>query len=266
MRSGPLIGVHPDPGWVLNTNHRNITTFDGAARVPIPFIQYDFSSPFPKILSTHGHGCTIETRDLRAHQDLYPRGILRTKEEYLFFEDEPFTMLVDEALDLEKDITLKAEVWRYRSARHALKKQAVHLGQLRRKFEDAQWELRDSLKALSRMNAFKRLELRIQYKVAIDDNILLQDRLDGIDKINDPWAEGPCEVNVKCLWCRRLGHATHRCQMLHQCVLCWGKGHLEEQCKWPHAKCVEGKICRVNPDHVNWHKMLCRATVKVCDA
>jgi hypothetical protein len=50
-------------------------------------------------------------------------------------------MLVDEALDLEKDVTLKAEVWRYRSARRALKKQAAHLGQLRRKFEDAQWEL-----------------------------------------------------------------------------------------------------------------------------
>jgi hypothetical protein len=105
-----------------------------------------------------------------------------------------------------------------------------------------------------------------KYEVAINDNIPLQDRLDGIDKINDPWAEGPCEVNVKCLWCCRLGHATHCCQMLHQCVLCWGKGHLEEQCKWPHAKCIEGKICRVNPDHVNWHKMLCRATVKVCDA
>jgi hypothetical protein len=28
---GPLVGVHPSPGWVPNTNHRNITTFDGAA-------------------------------------------------------------------------------------------------------------------------------------------------------------------------------------------------------------------------------------------
>jgi hypothetical protein len=84
-----------------------------------------------KILSTHGCGCAVETCDLQAHQDPYSCGILRTKEEYLFFEDEPFTMLVDEALDLEMDITLKAEVWRYWSARHALKKQATHLGQLR---------------------------------------------------------------------------------------------------------------------------------------
>jgi hypothetical protein len=219
-RTRPLVGVHPGPSWIPNTNHHNITTFDGAARVPVPFIQYDFSSPFPKILSTHGRGCTVETHDLRARQDPYPRGILRTKEEYLFFEDEPFTMLVDEALDLEKDVTLKAKVWRYWSAHRALKKQAVHLGQLRRKFEDAQWELQDSLKALSRTNTFKRLEPRIQYEVTINDNIPPQDHLDGIDKINDPWAEGPCEVNVKCLWCCRLGHATHRCQMLHQCVLC----------------------------------------------
>ena len=129
-------------------------------------------------------------------------------------------MLVDEALDLEKDVTLKAEVWRYWSAHCTLKKQAAHLGQLHCKFEDAQWELQDSLKALLCVNAFKRLEPHIQYEVAIDDNIPPQDHLDRIDKINDPWAEGLCEVNIKCLWCRRLGHATHRCQMLHQCVLC----------------------------------------------
>jgi hypothetical protein len=153
--NGPLIGVHPGPGWIPNTNHCNITTFDGTARVPVPFIQYDFSSPFPKILSTRGCGCTVETRDLRAHQDPYPHGILCTKEEYLFFEDGPFTMLVDEALDLEKDIMLKAKVWRYWSAHRALKKQAMHLGQLHRKFEDAQWELQDSLKVLSQANAFK---------------------------------------------------------------------------------------------------------------
>jgi hypothetical protein len=63
-RNGPLVGVHPGPGWIPNTNHHNITTFDGAARVPVPFIQYDFSSPFPKILSTRGRGCTVETHDL----------------------------------------------------------------------------------------------------------------------------------------------------------------------------------------------------------
>jgi hypothetical protein len=140
-RSGPLISVHPGPGWILNTNHCNITTFDGATRVPVPFIQYNFSSPFPKILLTRGHGCAVETCNLQACQDPYPCGILRTKEEYLFFEDEPFTMLVDEALDLEKDVTLKAKVWQYWSACRTLKKQAMHLGQLCRKFEDVQWEL-----------------------------------------------------------------------------------------------------------------------------
>jgi hypothetical protein len=62
--SGPLISVHPSPGWILNTNHHNITMFNGAARVPIPFIQYNFSSPFPKILLTRGHGCAVETRNL----------------------------------------------------------------------------------------------------------------------------------------------------------------------------------------------------------
>jgi hypothetical protein len=29
--NGPLVGVHPGPGWIPNTDHRHITTFDGAA-------------------------------------------------------------------------------------------------------------------------------------------------------------------------------------------------------------------------------------------
>jgi hypothetical protein len=62
--NGPLVSIHPSPGWIPNTNHHNITTFDGAPQVPIPFIQYDFSSPFPKIFSTCSHGCTVETHDL----------------------------------------------------------------------------------------------------------------------------------------------------------------------------------------------------------
>jgi hypothetical protein len=63
-RNRPLVSVHPGPGWIPNTNHRNITMFDGATRVPVLFIQYDFSSPFPKILSTRSRGCTVETCDL----------------------------------------------------------------------------------------------------------------------------------------------------------------------------------------------------------
>ena len=146
-----------------------------------------------------------------------------------------------------------------------LAEKAEVLGRLRREFEDTQCDLQDSLKALSHANTFKRIEPRVQYEVAIDDTLPVDERLTGIDKMNDPWAEGPCEVNIKCLWCRRLGHATHNCQMLHQCALCWGRGHLEARCRWLHAKCVEGKTCKVNPDHENKHKMLCKATIKVCD-
>jgi hypothetical protein len=187
------------------------------------------------------------------------------KEEYLFFPDEPFTMLINEAIDLERDETLWAEVFRYRNVRHTLAEKAEVLRQLRRKFKDMQCDLQDSLKALSSANAFKRIEPCVQYEVTIDDTLPVDARLAGIDKMNDPWAEGPCKANVKCLWCHRLGHATHNCQMLHQCMLCWGRGHLKARCRWPHAKCVEGKTCEVNPDHENKHKMLCKVTIKVCN-
>jgi hypothetical protein len=171
-------------------------------------------------------------------------------------------MLVNEAIDLERDETLWAEVFRYRNVRRMLTEKAEVLGQLCCEFEDTQRDLRDSLKALSSANTFKRIKPRVQYEVAIDDTLPVNARLTRIDKMNDPWAEGLCKVNVKCLWCRRLGHATH---MLHQCALCWGRGHLEARCRWPHAKCVEGKTCEVNLDHENKHKMLCKATIKVCN-
>jgi hypothetical protein len=174
-------------------------------------------------------------------------------------------MLVNEVIDLERDETLWAKVFRYRNMHCTLADKVEILGQLCRNFEDTQRNLRDSLKALLSANAFKRIKPRVQYEVAIDDTLLVDERLAGIDKMNDPWAEGPCKVNIKCLWCRKLGHATHNCQMLHQCVLCWGRGHLEARCRWPHAKCVKGKTCEVNPDHENKHKMLCKATIKVCD-
>jgi hypothetical protein len=51
------------------------------------------------------------SHNLRAQPDLYPRGILCTKEEYLFFPDELFTMLVNKVIDLERDETLWAEVF-----------------------------------------------------------------------------------------------------------------------------------------------------------
>jgi hypothetical protein len=149
--------------------------------------------------------------------------------------------------------------------RHTLAKKAKILRRLRREFKDTQCDLRDSLKTLSSANAFKRIEPCVQYKVAIDDTLPVDARLARINKMNDPWAEGPCEVNIKCLWCCRLGHATHSCQMLHQCTLCQGREHLKARCRWLHAKCVEGKTCKVNLDHENKHKMLCKVTIKVCD-
>jgi hypothetical protein len=50
------------------------------------------------------------------------------KEEYLFFPDEPFTMLVNEAIDLERDETLWAEVFRYRNVRCMLAEKVEVLG------------------------------------------------------------------------------------------------------------------------------------------
>jgi hypothetical protein len=99
-------------------------------------------------------------------------------------------MLVNEAIDLERDETLQAEVFQYRNMRRTLAEKAEVLGRLCHEFEDMQHDMRNSLKALSAANAFKRIKPHVQYEVAIDDTLPVNARLTRINKMNDPWAEG----------------------------------------------------------------------------
>jgi hypothetical protein len=50
-------------------------------------------------------------------------------------------MLVNEAIDLERDETLRAKVFRYRNVRRTLTEKAEVLRRLRREFEDMQRDL-----------------------------------------------------------------------------------------------------------------------------
>jgi hypothetical protein len=68
----------------------------------------------PELLLTRGHRYTVHSRTLRACKDPYPHPALTRKQQYSFEADQPFSRLVDWALDQEEDDTLKAEVACYR--------------------------------------------------------------------------------------------------------------------------------------------------------
>src|SRR5882757_8365039 len=75
-----------------------------------PFIWYDFYTDSPELLATHGRGCSIHSSFLHARPKPYDLPVMTKKERFLFRTKEAFTPLLDRAVELEGDITLRAEV------------------------------------------------------------------------------------------------------------------------------------------------------------
>ena len=186
--TGSQPGVNPGPGWQLNSR-------DGGPRPEVlipdenhgtqiaPYILYDMDTESPEILATRGRGCTVHSRPLRACADPYPRPVFTRKQEFLFSRDEAFTPLVDRALQLEGDLTLIAEVQRYRGAQSRTQRYAARIASLKKDLDDARCDIRDSARHLARANAVNRLEPRVYHHLATDDHIDPQTYAIGHDTI-----------------------------------------------------------------------------------
>ena len=117
----PLPGFHPGVGWQVNHNKDwNTPMFqdlitDGLVETVATFYHYDFDTTSPELILTRGRHCPIHSCPLCARANPYPRPALTKKQEFMFAPDQPFTKLVDHAIALEKDNTLRAEVVRYRA-------------------------------------------------------------------------------------------------------------------------------------------------------
>jgi hypothetical protein len=113
---GPMLGIHPGFGWFRNANEETGSpifceyVIDDGLEIIAPYYQLDMDTNSPKLLLTRGCRCTVHSRTLRARKDPYPCSALTCKQRYSFEADQPFSRLVDWALDQEEDDTLKAEV------------------------------------------------------------------------------------------------------------------------------------------------------------
>src|SRR6266404_3907109 len=121
--TGPQPGVHPGPGWEHNQNARGIQYMflipdEGEGQEVTPFIQVDGNTDYPKLMATQGHRCNVHTRALQATPNPYPHPRFTQKEEFFFQDHELFMPLVDQAIHLENDPTLAAEVQQYQNAHH----------------------------------------------------------------------------------------------------------------------------------------------------
>jgi hypothetical protein len=138
----PMPGVHPRFGWFHNANEETGSpifreyVIDDRLEIIAPYYQLDMDTDSPELLLTRSCRCTVHSRTLRAHKDPYPRPTLTRKQCYSFEADQPFSRLVDWALDQEEDDMLKAEVARYRAMTKRASRIANHIAALREDLAD----------------------------------------------------------------------------------------------------------------------------------
>jgi hypothetical protein len=89
------------------------TLFDSNEQYTAPFYCINMEDKYPTISVTKGHNCPIQSIPLCTQPHPYPKPLLTQKEEFLFYDGECFTPLINEAICMEGDITLWAEVTRY---------------------------------------------------------------------------------------------------------------------------------------------------------
>jgi len=112
--NGPQPGVWPSPGWKDNFNAVGTCYFfvisDGEEDVIAPFISYNLSTTFPKLLATNGRGCTVHSCPLHARSIGQHHTPISPKDKLLLVKDKQYADLVDWALVKEDDPTLQGKV------------------------------------------------------------------------------------------------------------------------------------------------------------
>jgi hypothetical protein len=186
----PQPGIHP--GFLWNGNLEGgeakfpqFCVYDGDKQFTAPFYCINMDDKYPTVSVTEGCNCLIQSLPLHVQPHPYPRLLLTQKEEFLFCNGECFTPLINEALHMEGDITLRAEVTRYRWATAEVYSLTHQLTSLKRKFDDATWEVHDSRKRLAMADAYGCLKPHVLYGVQAGGDITADDVQHGIDQIMD---------------------------------------------------------------------------------
>jgi hypothetical protein len=135
---------------------------------------------YPTISVTEGCNCPIHSMSLCAQPHPYPKPLLTQKEEFIFHNRECFTPLINEALHMDGDVTLWAKVVRYRRAMAEVHSLTSQLVSLKRKFDDATWDMQNSGKRLAMADTYGHLEPHVLYSVQATDNITAEDIEYGI--------------------------------------------------------------------------------------
>jgi hypothetical protein len=234
----------------------------GGRPMDAPFYRYNFCPDYPELLLSRGHNCPSHSRPLRAREDPYPRRVLTSKEVYTFFPRETFMPMVDFAICQEGVETLHAEVQCFQNAHDQVGDLAEDLANLQKLYNDTHWEEQNSLRALARANAFRRLEPCILHDAPTTSDIPWAVLNTGLDDFTNGWKHAPEQYHERCQWCKRNGHSMHYCSRNNQCLLCYGNGHQEQFCHTPHKRCRAGRVCRIPDNHPRVANTYCALNIR----
>jgi hypothetical protein len=269
---GPMPGVHPGFGWFRNTNEETGSpifreyVIDDGLEIIAPYYQLDMDTDSPELLLTRGRRCTVHSRTLRARKDPYPRPALTRKQRYSFEADQPFSRLVDWALDQEGDDTLKAEVARYRAMTKRASRIANHIAALREDLADITQQRFQSAKSLADANAYCRIAPRVIYSTPPLNQLMDNQVHHARDFFDDPWADRPRRDTFLCSWCGADDHNVEDCKPLTKCEYCDRWGHCSDFCQTPHDACSINEPCRIPREHARWGLHTCPSDVRIFHA
>jgi len=104
------MGTHSIPLiYPTNTYHYFVIP-DDDQDVITPFVCYDIDGPFPELLATNGHNCTIHSCPLHAHTDVQGCTPLFPCDKLLFIDKLLYSSTIDYAIRQEDNPTLMGKV------------------------------------------------------------------------------------------------------------------------------------------------------------
>ena len=255
-----------DTGWIENWMEMNTCHYfvipDGKEDIIATFVCCDMTGPFPELLATNGHNCTIHSCPLHAHADTQPCTPLSPHDELLFVNKLVYSLAIDYAVRKEDDPTLASEVKYFRSHHKKAAKLAQEMGHIYEALETERQALYHSSDCLATTNAPQCILCHVGQTLHQSPYYSACQ----IKKIHiaiqnctvEAWRSG----NTACEWCGKMGHHIEHCHSIGYCRHCSHRGHTGMDCMRPHDMCQDGGLCKVYPNHPNFKNRYCAAEDK----
>ena len=265
----PQPGMLPGPEWFCNFEDPGYRFFklipDPTGQLHItPFVRVDLMAENPQLLMTNSRNCHIHSHPLHARPEETPHAAYDRQQNFLFNRRQIHTPAMDWAIEQEDDITLTAEVRRYRRLSNQAWDIMMRIAAMRNRLHDTQVDLMVSSHSLSHANAYRQVHHHIVNQLSPWSSPYSSRHISHmVEAVNSPWNWTDKELAMQCKWCKQQGHREEWCAYLCKCMLCGRRGHLNEDCHRPHAFCSPEVECNVPLLHMHHTTMPCSSLIRL---